>query len=144
MSTEENKAVVRREIEELFNHTGNLDAADELFAPNYVGHVASFEDLHGAEAVKQFAATERQAFPDLQNTIEDLIAEGDKVVTFYRARGTHRGESEAFGPPTGNQIEVTGIVIQRFAEGKIVEDWTVFDALGMMQQLGLVPQAGQA
>ena len=144
MSVEENKAVARRVVEELFNHTGNLDAAEELFAPNYVGHVAGFEDLHGAEAVKQFAATERQAFPDLQNTIEDLIAEGDKVVTFYRARGTHQGESEAFGPPTGNQIEVTGMVIQRFAEGRIVEDWTVFDALGMMQQLGLVPQAGQA
>ncbi len=116
----------------------------ELFAPNYVGHVAGFEDLHGAEAVTQFAATERQAFPDLQSTVEDLIAEGDKVVTFSRAHATHRGESEAFGPPTGKQIEVTGMVIQRFAEGKIVEDRTVLDALGMMQQLGLVPQAGQA
>jgi predicted ester cyclase len=143
MSSDENKAVARRVVEELFNHTGNLDAADELFAPSYVGHVAGFEDLHGAEAVKQFAANERQAFPDLQNTIEDMVAEGDKVVTFYRAHGTHQGETEAFGPPTGNQIEITGMVIQRFAEGKIVKDWTVFDALGMMQQLGLVPQAGQ-
>ncbi len=81
--SEENKAVARRVVEELFNQGGNLDAADEIFAPNYVGHVAGFEDLHGAEAVKQFAATERQAFPDLQNTIEDQVAEGDKVVTFY-------------------------------------------------------------
>ena len=93
--------------------------------------------------MKQFAATERQAYSDLENTIEDLVAEGVKVVTFYRAQGTHLGATAAFGPPTGNRIEVTGITLQRFAEGKIVEDWTVYHALGMMQQLGLVPQAEQ-
>ena len=138
---EENKAVARRVVEELSNQGGNLDAADEIFAPSYVGHVAAFGDLQGAEAVKQFAATERQAYPDLENTIEDLVAEGVKVVTFYRAQGTHLGATAAFGPPTGNRIEVTGITLQRFVEGKIVKDWTVYHALGMMQQLGLVPQA---
>jgi predicted SnoaL-like aldol condensation-catalyzing enzyme len=81
--SEENKAVARRVVEKLFNHDGNLDAADQLFAPNYLGHTPPFGDLHGTEAVKQFAATERQAFPDPQNTIEDHVAEGDKVVTFY-------------------------------------------------------------
>jgi steroid delta-isomerase-like uncharacterized protein len=142
--SEENKTVARRFLEELYNQGGNLDAADEIFAPNYIGHVAGFEDLHGAEAVKQFAATYRQAFPDIQNTIEDVVAEGDKVTTRWTTNATHQGETEAFGPPTGNRVEITGMTIGRFAEGKIVEEWTNFDALGLMQQLGLVPQAGQA
>ena len=140
MPTEENKAMVRREIEEIFNHTGNLDAAEEIYASNYVGHEPTFGDTHGPEGAKQFAAAYRQAFPDLQTTIEDQVAEGDKVVTRFRARGTHQGETEDFGPATGNRIEVTGITIEQFADGKIVEDWTNFDALGFMQQLGLVPE----
>ena len=140
MSVEENKAVVRREFEEIFNHRGNLDAAEEIYAPNYVGHEPAFGDIQGVESAKQFAATYRQAFPDLQSTIEDQVAEGDKVVTRFTSRGTHQGESEDFGPPTGNRIEVTGITIEQFADGKIVEDWTNFDALGLLQQLGLVPE----
>ncbi len=99
MFAEENRAVVRREVEELYNHTGNLDAADEIYAPNYIGHDPTFGDLHGPEAVKQSAAMYRQAFPDLEATIEDQVAEGDKVVTRFRTRGTHQGETEAFGPP---------------------------------------------
>jgi predicted ester cyclase len=141
MSVEENKAVARRVVEELFNHEGNLDAADELFTSEYVGYVAGFEDLHGAEAVKYFAATERQAIPDLKNTIEEQAAEGEKVVTRYRAQGTHSGETEAFGPPSGNKIDITGMVIDRVVGGKIVESWIVYDALGMMQQLGSIPEA---
>ena len=144
MSAEEKKALARREVEELFNQDGNLNAADELFSSDYVGHVAGFEDLHGAEAVKQFAATERQAIPDLQNTVEDQVAEGNKVVTRYRAQGTHQGETEAFGPPTGNRIDVTGMAIDRVAGGKIAESWLIYDALGMMQQLGFIPEAGQS
>jgi predicted ester cyclase len=143
MSVEENKAVARRVVEELFNHDGNLDAADELFTSEYVGYVAGFEDLHGAEAVKHFAATERQAIPDLKNTIEEQVAEGEKVVTRYRAQGTHSGETEAFGPPTHNQIDITGMVIDRVVGGKIVESWIVYDALGMMQQLGFIPESGE-
>ena len=140
MSVEENKAVVRREFEEIFNHRGNLDAAEEIYAPNYVGHEPAFGDIQGVESAKQFAASYREAFPDLQSTIEDQVAEGDKVVTRFTSRGTHQGESEDFGPPTGNRIEVTGITFEQFADGKIVEDWTNFDALGLMQQLGLVPE----
>jgi steroid delta-isomerase-like uncharacterized protein len=140
MSAEENKAVVRREMEEIFNQGGNLDAVEEIYAPNYVGHEPTFGDIRGVEAAKQFAAEYRQAFPDLQTTIEDQVAEGDKVVTRFTARGTHQGETEDFGPPTGNRLEVTGITIEQFAEGKIVEDWTNFDALGLMQQLGLIPE----
>ena len=140
VSAEENKAVVRREMEEVFNHTGNLDAADEIYAPDYVSHEPTTGEIRGVEAAKQYAARYRQAFPDVELTIEDQIAEGDKVVTRFRARGTHQGETEAFGPPTGNRVEVTGIVIERFADGKIVEDWTNFDALGLIQQLGLVSE----
>jgi predicted ester cyclase len=141
MSAQENRIVVRREFEEIFSQEGNLDAAEEIYAPNYVGHEPTFGDVHGVEGAKQFAATYRQAFPDVQTTMEDQVAEGDKVVTRFTSRGTHQGESEDFGPPTGNRIEVTGITIEQFSEeGKIVEDWTNFDALGLMQQLGLVPE----
>jgi steroid delta-isomerase-like uncharacterized protein len=141
MSAQENRIVVRRELEEIFSQGGNLDAAEEIYAPDYVGHEPTFGDVHGVEGAKQFAATYRQAFPDIQTTMEDQVAEGDKVVTRFTSRGTHQGESEDFGPPTGNRIEVTGITIEQFSEeGKIVEDWTNFDALGLMQQLGLVPE----
>jgi predicted ester cyclase len=143
MSAEQNKAVARRVVEELFNQDGNLDSADELFTSEYVCYVAGFEDLHGAQAVKHFAATERQAIPDLKNTIEDQVAEGEKVVTRYRTQGTHTGETEAFGPPTHNRIDIQGMVIDRVAAGKIAESWIVYDALGMMQQLGFIPEAGQ-
>jgi predicted ester cyclase len=80
MTVEENKAMVRREMEEIFNQGGNLDAADEIYAPNYVSHEPTSGETRGIEAAKHFAATYRQAFPDLQNTIEDMVAEGDKVV----------------------------------------------------------------
>jgi predicted ester cyclase len=141
MSAEENKAVVRREMEELFNHTGNLDVADEIIDPNYVSYEPTSGEVRGIEGAKQFAAAYREAFPDLQNTIEDMVAEGDRVVVRFRARGTHQGETEAFGPPTGKRMDMTGITIKRLSEGKIVEAWTNFDALGMMQQLGLIPEA---
>ena len=143
MSAEENKAVSRRVVEELFNE-GDLDAADELFTSDYVCYVAGFEDLHGVEGMKGFVGLYRQAFPDLKETIEEQVAEGEKGVTFFRARGTHTGETEAFGPPTGNRIDMTGMVMDRVAGGKIAESRLVFDALGMMHQLGLVPEAGQA
>ena len=144
MSTEENKALVRREIEELFNHTGNLDVAEEVYAPDFVGHGPTMpEDLHGVEAAKQFAATFRSAFPDLTCTIEDQIAEGDKVVTRWSASGTHQGETEELGPPTGDRMEITGISIERISEGKVVESWDNYDAMGMMQELGHIPSPEQ-
>src|SRR5829696_8905232 len=106
--SEENKALVRREIEELFNHTGNLDVAQEVYAADFVGHDPTMpQDLHGIEAARQFAASFRNAFPDLSCTIEEQIAEGDKVVSRWRASGTHEGETEGLGPPTGNRIEIT-------------------------------------
>ena len=142
--SEENKAVVRREMEELFNHTGNLDAVEEIIGPDYVSYEPTSGETRGIEGARQFAATYREAFPDLTCTIEDMVAEGDKVVVRFRARGTHQGDTETFGPSTGKQMEIAGITIKRVSDGKIVEAWTNFDALGMMQQLGHIPaQEGQ-
>jgi predicted ester cyclase len=142
-SAEENKAVARREFEEMYNQGGNLDAAEEIYAPNFVGHEPTSGESRGVEGAKQFAASYRQAFPDLECTIEEQVAEGEKVVSRWRARGTHEGETEDLGPPTGNRVEITGISMSTIAEGKLVEDWTNFDAMGMMQQLGMVPEAAQ-
>jgi predicted ester cyclase len=131
MSIEENKAVVRREQEELWNHTGNLDVAEELFAADYV------------EAAKQEAADFRQGFPDVISTVEDLIAEGDKVVARWRAQATHQGEYMGI-PPTGKEVDFTGIAIYRIEGGKIAESWNVSDELGLMRQLATIPEPGQA
>jgi len=130
MSLEENKALVHREQAELWNHTGNLDAAAELFAPDRV------------EDAKQEAANVRGGFPDLESTIEDLIAERDKVVAHWRAQATHRGEYMGI-PPSGNRVDFRGISIFRIEGGKIAESWSVSDLLGMMQQLGAVRELGQ-
>ena len=125
MSAEENKALARREWEEIFTQ-GILDAAEEIYAPNYLSHETATavrpasEDIHGVEADRQIAAARRQAFPDLHITIEDQIAEGDKVATRFRARGTHLGEL-AGRAPTGKEVEVTGINMCRIEGGKIAE-----------------------
>jgi steroid delta-isomerase-like uncharacterized protein len=138
VSAEENKAISRRADEELFDR-GNLDVADELFVPNFVYHdPASGEDWHGSESVKRYATMMRAAFPDLYYTLEDQIAEGDKVVTRYKAGGTHQGELMGIAP-TGNRVEITGISIMRIDGGKIEEIWENYDTLGMMQQLGVIP-----
>ena len=131
MSLEENKALVSREQEELWNHTGNLGAAEELFVPEQ------------AEAAKQEAADFRQGFPDVVSTIEDLIAEGDKVVARWRARATHQGEYTGI-PPTGKEVEFTGISVYRIEAGKIAESWNVEDQLGLMQQIGAIPESEQS
>jgi steroid delta-isomerase-like uncharacterized protein len=134
---------VRREFEEMFGQGGDLDTAGEFYAPNYVLHEPTNGEVRGLEAAKQFAATYREAFPDLQTAIEDQVAEGDKVVSRFSSKGTHLGETEDFGPATGNRIEITGITIDRFADGRIVEEWTNFDALGMLQQIGLISEADE-
>ena len=140
--SEENKAIVRQQEEELFTQ-GNLDAADEVYAPDYVGHDPSnSEEVRGLEAAKRAASDYRQAFPELRVTVEDLIAEGDRVAARLRFRGTHLGELDGIAP-TGRRVDCTGIVISRIEEGKIAEDWANFDDLGMMRQLGLIPKPGQ-
>lgn len=139
VAAEENKALARRELEELYSHTGNLDTAEEIYAPNFIAHSTGSEDIRGVEAAKHFAASYRQAFPDLVTTVEDLLAEGDKVVARWTVRGTHQGEIEELGPPTGKHIEVRGISVYRIEGGKIAEYWAIYDALGMMRQLGFIP-----
>ena len=143
MSAETNKALVRREFEEMFSQGGDLDTAGEFYAPDYVLHEPASGEVRGLEAARKFAATYREAFPDLQTAIEDQVAEGDKVVSRFSGRGTHLGETKDFGPATGNRIEITGITIDRFSDGRIVEEWTNFDALGLLQQIGLVPEADE-
>ena len=140
--SEEIKALVRRQEEELFSG-GNLELADEIYAPDYVGHDPSNpEEVWGLQAAKQAAADYRRAFPDLRVTVEDLIAEGDKVAARLRVRGTHLGDLNGIAP-TGRRVDFTGIVISRVEGGRIAEDWANFDDLGMMQQLGLIPEPGQ-
>ena len=136
--SEENKAIVRQQEEELFTQ-GNLDAADEVYAPDYVGHDPSNpEEVRGLQAAKQAAADYRRAFPDLRVTVEDLIAEGDKVAARLRVRGTHLGDLNGIAP-TGRRVDFTGIVMSRVEGGRIAEDWANFDDLGMMRQLGVIP-----
>ena len=138
MSAQENKAVSRRVAQEIFNG-GNLDLAEELYAPDYVLHDPSLpEALHGPEGIKQYAAMSLGAFPNARVTVEDQVAEGDKVVSRWTATGTHTGELMGLAP-TGRSIEISGITINRFSRGKIAEDWYQSDDLGMMQQLGVIP-----
>ena len=117
-SAQENKAVSRRVAEEIFNE-GNLDLADELYAPDYVLHDPSLpEDLHGPEGLKQYTAMNLGAFPDVRVSVEDQIAEGDMVVTRWTATGTHTGELLGI-PPTGRRIEISGMTINRFSGSRI-------------------------
>ena len=131
MSAQETKTLVRREQQELWNHTGNLDAAEELFA------------AEEAEAARQEAADYRLGFPDVANTIEDLIAEGDNVVARWRSRATHQGEYMGI-PPTGKEVEVTGITLYRIEGSKIAESWNVEDKLGLLRQIGAFPEPEQS
>jgi steroid delta-isomerase-like uncharacterized protein len=139
MSVEQNKANVRRVFEEGWNQ-GNTAVFDELFAADYLGHDPS-GPIHGPEGFKQYYATYRAAFPDTRLTIEDLIAEGDKVVARWTGTGTHQGALMGI-PPSGKQVTITGISIIHIANGKAVEDWVNFDALGMLQQIGALPTPG--
>ncbi len=143
MSTEENRAIFRRYVEEAWGK-GNMEVADEVFADRYVSHQPDgSEEARGPEDVKLFLRQYREAFPDLRITIGDQIAEGDRVVTRWSSRGTHRGEFRGI-TPTGNEVRLTGIGIFRFSDGKVVESWDNFDQLGMMQQLGVIPLPEQA
>ena len=142
--SEENKALARRVSGELYSSRGTLDAADDIYAPDVVFHDPnSPEELHGPEGVKHFASAFRSAFPDRQSTVEDQIAEGDKVVTRYTFSGTHQGELMGI-PPTGNRVQMAGMYMSRISGGKIVEEWNIYDLLGLMQQLGATPAPGQS
>ena len=141
MSTETNKAVVRRWVEEGWNK-GNLGVVDEIYAANVLQHdPGSPFPVNSAEALKMYVDMYKTAFPDLTLTIEDLVAEGDKVLWRFNSHGTHTG---ALGPlpPTHKEGNVTGMVLFRCANDKIAEVWVNIDALGLFQQLGVIPKMG--
>ncbi len=141
--SENNKAIVRRLIEEVWNK-GNLLLADELFTPNYEHHDASTPDFgRGPESEKKRVTLYRTAFPDLRLTIEDIIAEGETVMARWSCRGTHKGALSGIAP-TGKQITISGITVGRLANGKIAESYVSWDALGLMQQLGVIPELAKA
>jgi steroid delta-isomerase-like uncharacterized protein len=140
MSTEENKALIRRFYEEVFNKR-NLAALDDFYAPEHADHTLPPGLPVGPEGTKQAIAMTLEGFPDLCVTIEDMIAEGDKVVIKFTTHGTQKGPLGGI-PPTGKQVAVSTIEISRVEGGKIVEDWGLDDRLGMLQQLGLVPAMG--
>jgi steroid delta-isomerase-like uncharacterized protein len=144
MSTEDNKANDRRALEE-FNQ-GNVAAFFELFAPNFINHDPGAPWVRTLEDYKQWAIELRNAFPDCHLTIDDLIAEGDQVVVRWTFSGTNTGDmvTPMPIPATGKQVTITGITIDRFAGGKLVETWQHGDTMGFMQQLGLAPAPGQA
>jgi steroid delta-isomerase-like uncharacterized protein len=133
--SEENKALALRSWESV----DNPDTLNEVYAPDVVWHQPE-GDIQGLEEAEQFVAMITTAFPDMSTTVEDVIAEGDKVVTRVTIRGTHQGEVEEYGPPTGKQVELEGITIHRFEDGKIVEEWNSYDNLSILQQLGLAPE----
>jgi steroid delta-isomerase-like uncharacterized protein len=139
----DNKRIAARIVEEVFNQ-GRLETADELFAPDAIAHdPAQPEPGRGPEGLKQTAMGYRSAFPDLQVRIEDQCAEGDTVCTRWTATGTNSGEFWG-ASPSGKQATVTGITIDRIREGQIVESWTNWDTLGLLQQLGMMPAAAHA
>ena len=138
MSAEENKALTRRINEEVWTN-GNLDVIEEVIADSYVHTVVGApEPMRGQEGFGQLVTMYRNAFPDFNVTTEEQFADGDVVVTRWTATGTQQGELMGM-PATGKRATAPGIAIDRFADGKLVEAWVIFDQLGFLQQLGAVP-----
>jgi steroid delta-isomerase-like uncharacterized protein len=132
-----NKELSRR-FTELFS-TGDELLADEILSPDVVFHgTAGDGELHGLDGLKAFVAGYRRAFPDARSSVEDQVAEDDKVVTRWRARGTHRGQLGSIAA-TGRRFEMDGVTIERIAGGKIAEVWVARDELGLLGQLGRLP-----
>jgi Predicted ester cyclase len=140
MSAEQNKSIVRRWIEEGWNKH-NLAVIDEVYAPNFVQHEPEPQTVISREALKQYVSAYLTTFPDLQLSIEDLIAEGDKVVWRFNSTGHQTGPFMGM-PPTGRTSNITGIVIFRLENSRIAEAWVNIDVLGLLQQTGVIPMPG--
>lgn len=135
------KQIVKRLFEEPWK--GNLDVIDEHIAPGYIGHDPSEpEGIRGPAGFRAFVQKYLTAFPGGQITVDDQILEGDKIATRWTGRGTHKGEIAGIAP-TGKQITVTGLTISRLDGDMVVEDWTTWDALGMLIQIGAIPAPAQ-
>jgi steroid delta-isomerase-like uncharacterized protein len=132
---------IRQFVEEIW-HKGNLGAIDEFIAPDYIRHTSQFReggrDVHGPEDGRKSIAALRASFPDIHFDLEDILAEGDKVVARWTCTGTHRGEFRGIAP-TGKRVAFSGMNIYRLRDGKIVERWGVEDGLSLLQQLGALP-----
>jgi len=135
LSTETNKAIVRRYFEQVFNEQ-RYDLADEFLSESIELHGSGLAP--GLEAVKQFFTAFTTSFPNGQTIIEDVVAEGNRVVARITFKGTHQGAIQGI-PATGKMVNLPGITIFRMDNGKIAEGWMVNDNLGMMQQLGVIP-----
>ncbi len=137
MGVEENKATVRMFYDEVFNR-GNLSVVDKTTAENFVDHTALPGMAPGRHGAKQGFELLRAAFPDVHTTIDDIIAEGDKVVVRATMTGTHQGDFMGI-PATGKPVKITGIDVVRFEHGQSVEHWGQWDTAALMQQLGVAP-----
>lgn len=141
--TTANKKIVRRYFEEVLN-TGDLEKIKKLIAPNYVSHYpAGYELGGGPEDVIQIVTSVRRAFPDVHFTVEDLIAEGEKVVCRWTFEGVQEGDFMGI-PATGRKATVMGIAVYRVVNGQIAEAWFTWDALGLMRQLKVEPLSVEA
>jgi predicted ester cyclase len=142
MSSEQNKAIVRRLFEEPWK--GNLSVVDELAASEYIGHDPALpEPLRGPEGIKEFVSTYLVAFPDARIQVEEQLAEGELVATRWSARGTHEGELMDI-EPTGKEVTVTGLTISRLEGGKVVEEFQNWDFSGMLRQIEAAPALARA
>jgi steroid delta-isomerase-like uncharacterized protein len=135
----ENESVIRRLYEEFVNE-GNEDAFYEIVAEDMKEHEEFPGLTPNREGVKEFFGLMRQAFPDLQFTVEDMLVDGEKVACRFRMKGTHRGEFMG-APPSNSRVEVEGIDIFRVANGQVKEHWGAMDSLNLMQQLGAIPSS---
>ena len=135
-TSEQNKTLARRWFEDLFSR-GDLDAANEIISADFVDHL-THEDERGLVELKHYVNIYGAAFPDIQDTVEDVVAEGDKVVVRWMSRGIHQGEFMGVAP-TGRHVTFTGMRLFRIAENKIAESWVNIDERGLQEQLGTVP-----
>lgn len=141
MTTQSNKSIMQRLWNEIFNQ-GNTKVADEIVGVNYLNHNPAPGEQPGRVGLVGFVAYLRAGFPDVHFDVEELLADGDKVTTRWRCRGTHRGEFMGI-PATGRAVNVSGMAIHRIADGQLVEGWNNWDALGLLQQLGAASQPAQ-
>jgi steroid delta-isomerase-like uncharacterized protein len=134
--SEQNKTLARRWFEDMFNR-GDLDAANEILSAEFVDHLPR-EEERGLEELKHYVSIYRTAFPDIQDTVGDIVAEGDKVVVRWMSHGTHEGEFMGIAP-TGRHVTFTGMRLFRISEKKIAESWVNIDERGLQEQLGTAP-----
>ena len=132
-SLSDNKAIVLRSENELWSK-GNLAVADELYSPDFVCHFVVGPEWKGVEGIKNAVASHRTSFPDWQEKVEDIVAEGDRVVIRFTSTGTQRGEFQGIAP-TGRKVRIEEVAIFRLSHGKIVEQWGMPDLHGLLAQL---------